>query len=318
MINYLSEFSNNIQNLEFMDIKKPYFYDSFDHENEDFKMSKNNYIIKNSNFEHHRTRWKKMKINNSDIIIFAKFIYVYAPFKRKLNRYVNQNSYKYNQFCNVFYLDNKLKIQDDISNRIVVFKKLEFISKAHNKKIILIEDSINYGISINSIIYAIKKITDGICPVTVFTEHPIINELAVFIFTNYINKVTDFSFIPKDCFEKSKIPRISFTYVNTNKNLLTIKGSNNYVFKTRKCILKYTDKNISCNNEINDPYLLDKENIIIIDNNYNDNVSPKIIINIPVNAMIFDHEKGKYFINKEHNIFDNISKTFKYFNDKIV
>ena len=34
--------------------------------------------------------------------------------------------------------------------------------------------------------------------------------------------------------------------------------------------------------------------------------------------MIFDHEKGKYFINKEHNIFDNISKTFEYFNDKIV
>ena len=62
-------------------------------------------------------------------------------------------------------------------------------------------------------------------------------------------------------------------------------------------------------------YTFNDQSIVIVDNNYNDLKSPKIIVNIPKKSINY-HAIRQFFINPNDKIWDDFQTTCKFFKCK--
>lgn len=279
--------------------ERPFYYEK--------SLSDNNisyYIVKNTNYEEHRFKTSYLKLTHNDLKVSGTFIYLYAPLKRKISKNnLNKNSsgrniYRYDKkYSNIFYLNNKLKITECITNRYVVFNKLTFYS---NNKSENIYDDKNCGIRIESIISSILQISEKFIPPRIYTNNPIVCELMLFIMSKYL-KPNMFRNITSQA-------RISIYYIKNIQNISKLQNNIKYRFKTRSCLINNRNENDNISSSL--LYTFTDQSIIIVDNNYNDEKFPKIIINIPQNSI---SKKEDFFINPNHEIMKSISKGFSYF-----
>ena len=339
---FIKDFANQIQDIEIMDYcgsDEPFYYEKSPNVNN----NNNYYMIKNTNYEKHRFKKINLKLTMNDLLVDGNFIIVYAPFKRKLNKcYLNlkrrntttgRNIHRYNKmYSNVFYVNNKLKIIENISNRFIVFNKLTFSQIGINKSITITDDE-NCGLRIDSIVDCIRKISGKSIPAHVYTNNPIICELMVFIISKYLKRHM-FLNIPQQCYYRNKVQTLVF-YVQNLSNIYDIQNTTNkypHHVKTRSCIIRNNDDDDDDDDDASSLYTFTDQSIIIVDNNYNDVKSPRVIINIPknsINPKYFANGGNKkrkskknvaddHFVDPNHEIMNSIIKSFEYFsNEKI-
>lgn len=306
-------------------------------------------IILKSNYEIDRCKRSVLKIRGNDFFISGQFNFFYSPMKKKINKtkllyassssnffiqkrkslkkigtlnindeydtnttYNNsgRNIFQYTSMSKLFYLDNKLKVINLISNRFAIISSLKLQSLFRDEYIIN-NDSNNNDKKNDACETNIKTfIDDGICvksiseqltsflinnrnchfPTNIFTNHPVICEIIVYILTEFVSK-----HIPPQ--------KILVSFVKNCENLQYLMYDNNekFEYKTRTCLLNSNPYNndIINKNIYNQPYTFGDQNFIIWDNNYN--YSKKIYVNIPLTAI---NNKSYFKIDKNKNKHD--------------
>ena len=307
----------------------------------------NQHITKTTNYESHRFKTSQIaKISSSDLYVTAIYKYICAPNKRKLkwpvkNRpYSGRNLYYYKSTSNAFYLNNKLKFTNQITNRFVVFRKIEIVSKSKKH---VIDDSNNNnsgGISITTLKKIFLYMSDRNIPVNIFTIDPIVAELCIFLFNSCLNK-KNFNNNNNNnnndgCKKKSTKKKLEMLQVHIfqdkqMKDILQMEKSNKakIPYKTRSC--QILEDNISSDvicfdigrkKQHDKFYTFEDESIIIIDNNF-DPKQKKIILNIPKDAIhkaYFDKRNNdetiSYFVNKESFFYKSLPRALNYFKNE--
>ena len=278
------------------------------------------HYVKSSNYEYHRCKYKHLDIDNDDIYVDGNFIINYAPCKKKIDKKklfkrknVGRSLIRYKNGSALFFVNNKLKFIDVISNRVVMFNELTFKSHSETIKIKHCETGINKKRILESFI----RICNGKKPKNIFTKNVILCELMSFIISEYIHS----NYFENEEGEIICIHHISsdnFEF-NNNNNII----NNKIKYKTHKILLNNNnnnnnndddddnDDNDDDNNNDNN-YAFKDQSIVIIDNNYNYKLSPQISINIPksiINKKIFRNRINNY--NNNNYNYDFIkSKTF--------
>ena len=292
----------------------------------------NENIINNSNFENTRCRLFSSKIHVSDITIDGMFFYAISHSKKKINRTEHDNQdfeggklyFNYVETVNIFYLDNKLKVVNYITNRYIVIYKLKLESKTQFK---IIRDE--NGLCLKLILDTFLSLTDSVMPVNVYTNDPIISEIFSYLICNHVDKDKHFKNIPSECFNKRlDTYQILVHYVKCEKNQHMLSNMK-YPKKTHSCLFKSNKKTIYNNGYCcSVPYTFDDQNVMILDNNFNHQCPPTIFINIPPSAINKNYFKRKNqkikkrkniaicnspFLNPDHVIHKNMEKMFQYF-----
>ena len=158
---HIEDFTNEIRDVKIVD-DAPFYYEKSPPRNE----NNNYYLFKNTNYDYDKCKPTFLNMTYDDLKVEGSYIFVYTPLKRKLNKCnlnikknknTGRNVYNYNKtYSNVFYINNKLKITENITNRFVVFNTLSFYSMRNGNSIDICDDT-NYGIRIESIIECILK-----------------------------------------------------------------------------------------------------------------------------------------------------------------
>ena len=271
-----------------------------------------NFIIKNSDLEVHRNRNLELKIRKNDLIVCGTYQFSYSPLKRKLHKSVKLNSkglshYTYNKTSSRFFLDNKLKVLKSVTNRFVDLKDLyitnDFLfsrdwKKISSKKSLRIEDIVD-------IIFNV--IGDNVIPDNIYTNDPIICEILVFLFQNFIiNQM-------KKEKHRKKIEVVYFVNSITKNKFI---NSKYYVVKKRSCPLNQVNiKTEEMETDKQEHYSLQDQTLLIMDDNTNDVQSVKIKINLPLFCIAQPNEKYmidlNYYDDKYKKIIEKRERFYK-------
>ena len=318
---HIEDFTNGIRDVKIVD-DAPFYYEKSPPRNE----NNNYYHFKNINYDYDKCKTTFLNMTYDDLKVEGSYIFVYTPLKRKLNKCdlnikknknTGRNVYNYNKtYSNVFYINNKLKITENITNRFVVFNKLSFYSMRNGNSIDICDDT-NYEIRIESIIESYSKISKRVMPVHVYTSNPVICELMAFIISNYLRQ-NIFTHIPQECYNKYRnVFQIVIYYIKNLQSVHHIQSTEKYRVKTRSCVIT-TEKNMDVDDEDSSPsplYTFNDQSIVIVDNNYNDLKPPKIIVNISKKSSNY-HDIRQFFINPNDKIWDDFQTTCKFFKCK--
>ena len=276
---------------------------------------RNNNIIRNSSFELCRSINGMIKQQPSDIYIKGLYTYYISYSKKKINRKLNKFkkggklTCTYEDSATNLYLNNKLKVVNCVTNRLVKFQYIEISSSTSKKEII----SNLHGLSMKCILNICLTICNGSLPVNIYTNDPIIFELFFFLVDNFIYKDIHFK---SDLLQNSC--RIMIRFIACDDLYLIHKKKLPY--KTHTVALKDSvDDNDHDHDNVSLSYTFSDQNVVIIDNNYNHLNSPKIFINIPRSAINKDYFSKDdlthvYFLEPQHVVHKNIKNTLKYFN----
>lgn len=296
----------------------------------------NENIINSSNFENTRYRLFSLKFHATDIIVKGLFFYCISHSKRKINRTEHDKNFEgrklyfnYVDNINIFYLDNKLKIVNYITNRYIQINKLKLESIRQFK---IIQDK--KGLCLKMILDTFLSLCNIGMPVNIYTSDPIISELLCFLIHNYVDKDKHFKRIPSECFNKYlNTYQILVHYIKCEKNQHML-SNKKYKKKTHSCLFKSSKKTNSIYNDYcSVPYTFEDQNVKIVDNNFNHQCPPTIYINIPpsaINKNYFIKNKKNLkikniatcknlsspFLNPDHVIHKNMEKMFQYFVQK--
>ena len=264
--------------------------------------------IKSSNYDIDRHKYSKLPVKPTDICIDGLIRYRIAPMKRKIDnkklfhtKLSGRNYYNYDEKSNMFFLDNKFKVINVISNRLIVVKKITF--RNYSGKILKISgyesnNNNNNRLCVKDILTNFLKICDGKLPRNIFTSHPIMNELFHFIITNFAKKETLFN----NCSNKMVLQYV-MNNNNNNKNVF-LNLRNKYQFKSRAIVFENNNDNDNNNYHMtrcntittttnsdsnNNNYIFNDQCLIIED--IIGKSTPKIFLNISPK-----HVNNKYFV----------------------
>ena len=290
-------------------------------------------IIRNSNYDF-KCKKGLLKQKSSDLYVNGIYNFHLSYSKKKINRKRNnihlpngKLTYKYTKDDNILYVNNKLKIINAVTNRFICFYYIEIESTDGRKQQIVNKT----GIKIREIIDAFCNVANGHMPVNVYTKDPIIFELFFFIVNNYIYQDTHFTHFYNASFNKNiNKYQIYIQFIFKCSNVFQI-HKHKVSYKTHSCIMgKNTNRILDDNNNSGGvdnkwPYKFSDQSVIIVDNNINTVISPKIHINIPRAAIhqdYFNDEKNcrnnywkrmDCFVKPNHVFLKHLGQTFNYF-----
>ena len=183
----------------------------------------NKNIIYSSNYEICRSK-KIPFIRPNDLVIYGVSLYTFAPKKRRINnkqRRIGRNYLGYNNNSHCFFVDNKLKVVNLISNRCFVPQILVFCH--FNGKKIKIENK--HGLSIELIINTFLQICqEQKWPHNIFTDNEFICELF-----HYLLSSNFFPYPHKDI----KICHVLNSTFHSRKDVFHKLNTKKYKCKTR-------------------------------------------------------------------------------------
>ena len=262
-------------------------------------------MIASSNYEVDRCQHKKLPVKSTDVAIFGDFKLYFAPMKRKIDNkklfqqdLIGRNNYDYQRESDAFFVNNKLKVVDMITNRVVTAQKLTF--RHYDGRCINVQEE---KLNVNSIMTAFSS--PQFAPQNIFTNHPIVCELFHFLISNFYYYSSD-----------RKIVLHYVKNLRNNDNVFSTLQKRKFHFKSRAAIPN-NNHHHHHHSVYKKKYLFKDQSIVIVDDNNND-VSPKVFINVPrkyVNSKYFsrDPKEMNYFIKKK--FFVHMNKGFnKYFN----